>query len=239
MKTKNVAISLISFLSIMLFVMFMFSFINQQTVQYKAVASLDKIHFIYLNFENPVTVVVPGIPKEKVIVKCAEVAVKPLGDSKYSIPVMDPLLSNKKVHLSVSILNTAGKEQLIETLEYLVVSAPEPQPYFVNRTGGNATYEDLMSSDSIYVSIPGFYYEGFRYQVSRFFVVVLAKDGLSMTYPQQNGFMLTPEQKMCINNLKKGDKITFTNIYATYTDPITKKPANEIRISKDMDFTVE
>ena len=238
MKTKNVVISALSALSIVLFVMLMFSFINQQNIQYKAVVALDKIHTIYLNFDNPITVVVPGVPKEKVIVKCAEVPAKSLGDSKYSIPVMDPLLANKKVHLSVFILNTAGKEQFIETLEYLVLTVPEPLAYFAYKSGGNLTLGEAMTTDSLYVAIPGFYYEGFRFQVSKFLMMFIDSLGNGMTYPGDNGSRINPMQKTALNSVYKGVKINFIEIYATYTDPITKKPGNEIHLPKNIEFTV-
>ena len=239
MKTKNVLISALSAFSIALLMLLVYSFTHTESIQYKAVAALDKIHFIYLNFDNPVTVVVPGVPKEKVILKCAEVPVKSLGNSKYTIPVMDPVLSNKKVHLSVYILNTAGKEQLVELIDYLVISAPEPLPYFAGRSGGSISIDELMNNDSVYVEIPGFYYEGFRYKVSKFMMVYINSEGFSMTYPQENGFMLSPPQKTATMNPKKGDKIIISEIFATYTDPITKKQGNEIRIPKNMEFTVE
>jgi hypothetical protein len=239
MKTKNFLISALSAFLIVLLVLFMFSFTHTENIQYKAVVALDKIHFIYLNFENPVTVIVPGVPKEKVVVKCAEVPVKSLGNSKYSIPVMEPVFSNRKVHLSVYILNTDGKEQFVETIDYLVISAPEPLPYFAGRSGGIISFDELKSADSIYIEIPGFYYEGFRYKVSKFIMVYMNAEGFSTVYPQESGFILTSLQKTTLMNPKKGDKIIFNEIFATYTDPITKKTGNEIRIPKSMEFSVE
>jgi len=237
MKTKNVVISALSALSVVLFVLFMFSFTNTQNIQYKAVVSLDKIHIIYLNFENPVTVVVPGVPKEKVIVKCVEAPVKSLGGSKYSIPVKDQLLSNKKIHLSVFFLNN-GKEQYIETIDYLVLSAPDPMPYYANKSGGAITMDEILRTDTVNVALPGFYYEGISYKVSKFLMVHVDTTGFGMTLPQDNGYMLSPSQKASFSTLHKGDKIVFSEIYATYIDPVTKKPI-EVKIPKIMEFTVE
>jgi hypothetical protein len=235
MKSRNIVFAVVIALSGFI----LFSFVNWFPVQQKAVVAMDKVHIVYLNFDNPVTVIVPGVPKEKVVVKSPELEIKSLGDSKYAIPVMDPILSNKKIHLNVFILNSAGKEQLVQTIDYLVITAPEPQPYFAGFKGGKISASDLNQSDSIYIEIPGFYYEGFRYKVSRFTMVHIDTTGMSMTLPQETGWMLSPEQKLKMSLLSKGDKIIISDIFATYTDPITKKPGNEIRIPKSMEFVIE
>lgn len=238
MKSKNVLISVLSFFSILFFVLFIFSFINKVDVQYKAVASLDKIHILYLNFDNPVTVVVPGIPKEKVIVKSNEVPVKSLGDSKYSIPVVDQALANKNVHLMVYILNSAGKEQIIESIEYTVLNAPDPVSYFANLSEGTISIDEVKNSDSIYIQIPNFYYKDFRYKVVKFNMVYTNKGGFLVSYQQENGSLLTLDQKIALEKIQIGDKINFVDILATYTDPISKKTNNIVRIQKNIEFTV-
>ena len=175
MKTKNIIISAFAGFSVLMLVIFMYRFINRQNTTYQAVVSLDKIHILYFQFENPITIVVPGVPQEKVIVKCAEVPVKTLGGTKYAIPVTDGNLMDKMVHLSVFVLNN-GKEELIQTYKYWVVRTAPPITFFANHSEGMITAQEANNCDSLNITAPGFYYDDFNYKVAKFKFIITNKE---------------------------------------------------------------
>ena len=183
----------------------------------------------------------PGVTNDELIVKCAEAEVKPLGGVKYSISVKipkDALSKNKKAHISVHILKN-GKEELIETIEYSVLMVPKPIVCFGNQAGGKISVEEAKSTDSLFIALPDFYWEGLRYQITKFKFVITPKEGLAIAINEENGNKISPVMKEALNNLKKDDKIIFYDIYAQYFDPNTKKLSENFRLPSSLVYTVE
>ena len=128
---------------------------------------------------------------------------------------------------------------IFATKEYTVLMVPKPEICFGKQSGGTICVDEAKNTDSLYIALPGFYWEGFGYQLNKFKCVIAPKEGAQIAITEENGNKITQAMKDAMNNLKKGDKIMFYDIFAQYPDPLTKKLSDNIRMPTSAEYIIE
>ena len=185
---------------------------SQDANKERAIAlTASKMHVVYAALENPLTIVAPGIPSDKIKVSCDKGTIKEgKGNGKYILLVPDIRLEPiKEITITVS---DETHEIFKEALRVKLV--PSPIAFFGDKDGGDITKEEIISTNSIKVMLKDFAFEGLEYTVSKFkFIYVHKKSSIAL---DGTGSELTQEMKSAMSAPEKGDMIIITDIYASF-----------------------
>ncbi|MGL5890387.1 MAG: gliding motility protein GldM [Bacteroidia bacterium] len=176
--------------------------------------SADKMNVMYAGLENPISVSVPGIPNEKLRVSSDNGVLTPKGNGQY-------MVTQPKVgflHIS-AVAEIDGKMRDMGKIQFRVKPLPKPTA----RLSGLQTQTSTISKSQLIAS-PGvipYYDPNFEFKatarVVSFKVEIQSSSPISSDIPCTGGGF-SQQAKDSFKNLRRGDRVTLTNIKALGAD---------------------
>ena len=190
----------------------------------QVVISPVKMNVLYLGIENPVSILVSGVPSEKVSATMSNGKITKLpGKTEY---IAKPTtVGDAVIEVYVEI---DGQKKKVEIMTFRVKMIPTPIVKIGGKSGGNIAKDFLMEQLGLIAVMEDFLFD-LRYMVQQFDVVVKTPQGEKII--RSNSPAFTKDQKELFNSLEKGSKVFFTNIVARGPDGM--------RNLKDTAFTIE
>jgi len=189
----------------------MFPFKSEYIVARPALTvSADNMNVFYAGLENPVSVSVPGIPNERLSVSIRNGSIRPLGNGKFNVSVMDGTESD----ISVIANMENGEKRNMGTVKFRVKRVPKPTAKFGGLIAdGNLSKGEIESTLGLVA-----YYENFAFnavcKVVSFNVSLVSGGGPIQDFPPVNSNVFSSIQgfKERISRLRRGDRIMFSEI---------------------------
>lgn len=201
------------------------------------VISPSKLNIVYVALLNPITIAVAGLPAEKVLVT-TDGGTLTGEKGKYLLSIPDTSTQKlKEVKLTIYEIIKPGKQKEIGTRIYRVKMIPKPLASISNDNScnpkdyidGEIYIKDLKSLDKVNVKIQDFPFHVLDYTVKKYRLVCATKT--NTTVLSGEGSKLTPEMKTALNNLKQGDVIIITDIYASFPSSNDKRLPGAITLT--------
>jgi gliding motility-associated protein GldM len=176
--------------------------------------SADKMNVMYAGLENPISVSVPGIPNERLRVSIDNGILTPKGNGQYVVTKPKPGAANVRV-----IAEIDGKTRDMGSIKFRVKPLPKP----VARLSCLSSPASSISKAQL-LACPGlipFYDPNFEFNaVARVVSFTIEQPAASGASSEMNcsGAAFPQKGKENFNKLRRGDRITFTNIKAMGAD---------------------
>ncbi|MCA6363341.1 MAG: gliding motility protein GldM [Bacteroidetes bacterium] len=176
--------------------------------------SADKMNVMYAGLENPISVSVPGIPNEKLRVSIDNGVLTPKGNGQYIVTKPKTGFANVQV-----IAEIDGKTRNMGSMKFRVKPLPKPVARLscLSAPGGTITKAQLLACPGV---IP-FYDPNFEFdakaRVVSFTVEIPGASGASSSFNSGNA-SFPDAAKQNFSKLKRGDRVTLTNIKALGAD---------------------
>jgi hypothetical protein len=192
----------------------------KKTEKVVPVISNELIDYLFTGLENNISVVLPGIDQDKLIVK---VSVGSLTGEKgnYKYLVNDNELKNgdiKTVEFTVLFKDNKGNEVIAGTKTYKIKALPEISLNYGGRGSGEIKLEDILRCDSLNYTVPGFFYNDSIFgQITGYTLTIqsIAKAGKKSdtvtTKYEITGCKFNTAAAEKIIKLKSGDLIEFSD----------------------------
>ena len=189
-----------------------------------ATVSADLMNVLYAGYENPMSVSIPGVPANKVVVSMAGGTLRPVGTGKY---IARPTEVGKNAVITVNA-NMEGRMQKMGEFTFRVRKLPDPTAYIeysaeggANRfKGGRLSKQVLMSTDGIGAAID----DGLlniAFQVRGFETVFF--DNMGNAVPAvSNSAKFTEQQRNMFRSLGRGKRFYISRIKAVGPDGIER-----------------
>lgn len=177
--------------------------------------SADKMNVFYTGLENPVSVSVPGVPNEKLRITCDNGILTPQGGGKFIVTKPQP----GKSHIVVTADMGNGQVRNMGSIEFRVKSLPKPYAYASGITGSNPTKAVLQASSGIIAKHgPDFEFEASVSILSFTIEITYNMNGMISELPINNGPVFNQASKKALGQVRRGDRVTITNIKAKTAD---------------------
>ena len=192
------------------------------------VVSLTGVNMLYRGIQNPVDVLVPGVPPNKVKVDMTNGTIKegkvvnPRGGFYSGTYTAEPLPTAPNAQIIVSA-EINGKQKQFKPIQYRVKDIPPPVAFFGTVTGeGSMSLGEIKSMQGVRATLVDFDFD-LPYTVTRFTIGYWDK-GLYIPKSSQTN-RLTDEQKNILNSLTRGKKLYIESIYAIGPTKVEQKLA--------------
>jgi gliding motility-associated protein GldM len=175
--------------------------------------SADNMNVFYIGLENPVSVSVPGMPNEKLSVSIDNGKITPKGNGKYSVTMP---LGVTQANINVVATMENGEKRSMGSMPFRVKRIPKPTLKFAGlTTDGSLTKGEIESNLGLIASADNFEF-AVNFKVTSFDVSVVS-GGTAETI-SQNGNSFDQTIKTRFGRLKRGDKVSFENVYVMGPD---------------------
>lgn len=180
-----------------------------QVAEATAVISPTKMNVFYLGVDNPVSISVPGVPGDKVFPAISNGSIRKSGNSFIVNPRQ---IGNALVTVVAEI---DGKKKPMGTMEFRVKPIPDPIPKVAGRKFGNIDRNTLLAQMVVLADLENFDFDA-KFTVTEF-TVSASIGGFTQDVSVKSN-KISDAQKNIIRNVKKGDKLYFTDIKAVGPD---------------------
>ena len=192
---------------------------SQETKSDRAIAiSATNLNVVYAALENPIRVVVSGIPCEKIQVVADKGTLKPdkNGNGNYLLVVPDQKTELiKEITLTIFQVVEGGLKNELAKQVFKVKEVPKPIIYFGDKTEGQITKEELKSIEIVQVIMPNFAFEGLEYIVKKYKFTYAPTKGKPVSI-EAYGLVVNPEIRNLMNNCNTGDAFIISDVYAFF-----------------------
>ena len=198
-----------------------------------ATVSADLMNVLYVGYNNPLSVSVPGVPLSKISASMSGGTLQPVGPGKY---IARPSTVGQNVTITVTSTNT-GRAQQMGQFTFRARKLPDPTAYIIVKDeqgnndrfrGGNLSKPELMSTEGIGAAIDdGILDIGFK--VVSFKVVFY--DNLGNAVPiASDGSHFSARQKETFRKLPRNRRFYISEVVAVGPDGIqrTLKTSTEV-----------
>ncbi|MFT5970531.1 MAG: gliding motility-associated protein GldM [Flavobacteriales bacterium] len=191
-----------------------YPFVSEYRVAEAAVViSPTKMNVLYRGVPNPISVSVPGVPSEDLIVTSdAGCSIKKVGNGTYEAMAGDGL--NATIIVKIKD-NQTGKIKTLGDMEFRCKRIPPPTAKIAGKIEGAISKNALAGTQGIGAFLEDFPFD-IRYKVSKF--TVRAQDGEFAKTIIVKGNKFNNEVKSLISSTKPGSDISFTGIEAVGPD---------------------
>jgi gliding motility-associated protein GldM len=170
--------------------------------------SADNMNVFYAGLDNPVSVSVPGIPNERLRVSIRNGSIRPLGNGKFNVNVMDGTDSDISVMASME----NGENRNMGTIKFRVKRVPPPQVKFAGLTGdGSMTKGEIEATLGPIANYPNFPFNAVCKVVS--FTLSIVTNGPVEDYELNSNLLRDkPGLTERLKRLRKGERILLSNV---------------------------
>lgn len=179
-----------------------------------------KMNVLYAGIDNPLSVSVPGVANENLIVRSSFGSIRKTGNGIYSI---NPPKSNmpNTATISVSVKMPDGSTKAMGNMEFRVKRIPKPRLKILGKSEKYVFSKANMTAFNKAFAIysPDFAFNGTT-TVSSFKVVYVTPDGSLVTKPN-TGAVLNQDTKDLIRQIPRGREFYLTDIKVVGMDGAT------------------
>ena len=195
-----------------------------QSAKPTAVISADKMNVLYIGVDNPISVSVPGLPKEKLRASIVGKGALTGGNGKYIARVTEA----GKVMISVSGEVSKGNVKVLGGMEYRVKRVPDPVAKVGGITSGPMNASQLRAQRGVFAVLENFDFD-LKFNVKSYTVTIIRarQDPLRISV---SGAGITSEVTSAMNALGPKDKVLFDDIIASGPDGSNRR-LNSVIIS--------
>jgi len=192
-----------------------------------AVISNDKIAIVYIGIENPISVAIPDIKSENVVLSVNFGTIEKR-EGLYYLTVPDSRGMQEYVTVTAFEKKENGETVNHGSKNFRILNIPMPKLMVNGLNGGDISVSDAQKLDSLWVELPCFVYEGFNYEVQNFKLIINRKKKNYMFNIKGTKFPVNATQEL--STVKKGDIIIIDDIYAKlpYLGIIKRMPQSVI-----------
>lgn len=180
--------------------------------------SAIKMNVLYVGIDNPVSISVPGIPRENLVPTISSGTIKP--DSKSIDWLVNVPSGPKDAFVNVST-NINGVISKVGSIKFRIKNFPDPIASVANKTDGQINKSILLAAGSVVSKMPN----DFEYDIS--FKVVSFKmsiqRGINVHHFTASSERFTEEMIDQIKITNRGQKIWFENIIVRGPDDIERQ----------------
>ena len=174
-----------------------------------------KMNVFYTGVDNPVDILVAGVPIENVSATITNGRIRRQPDGTW---IVNPVnIGNAFVEVFAEI---EGKKQSQGFKEFRVKQVPDPVAKVNNQKGGAINKSLLLVQVGVAAEMENFDFE-LEYKVTQFTVSAVIK-GFNQEVPVK-GNRFSQKQKDLINNLSRGDKVYIEDVKAVGPDGIERQ----------------
>ncbi|MEA3496400.1 MAG: GldM family protein [Bacteroidota bacterium] len=188
---------------------------NEKQELSSPVVSVDKMNVLYIGLDNPISVAVPGIASEKLVLEPDFGTIKDT-NGNYTWDISDIDKNKKEVHLKIFVKIDEENEKLAGEKTFRVENVPEPKASVNDVSIGYFAKEKVADIDSLKIILANFVYDEQLYlDVTKFRFVYNRLEGNSSLI-NSRGSCLSEKTKelLASSEPQKGDRIIIDNIYA-------------------------
>ncbi len=178
-----------------------------------------KMNVFYTGVDNPVDILVAGVPIENVNATITNGMIRKQPDGSWIVRPKN--VGNAFVEVFAEI---EGKKQSQGFKEFRVKSVPDPVAKVNNQKGGAINKQVLLAQFGVAAEMENFDFE-LEYKVTQFTVSAVIK-GFNQEEPVK-GNRFSEKQKQLINNLSRGDKVYIEDVKAVGPDGV-ERPLNQL-----------
>ncbi len=195
-----------------------------QAAKPTAVVSADKMNVLYIGVDNPISVSVPGLPKEKLRASLNGKGSLTGSNGKYIARVSEA----GKVMITVSGEVAKGDVKQLGGMEYRVKRVPDPVAKVGGIASGPMNASQLKAQRGVFAVLDNFDFD-LKFNVKSYTVTILRARQDPLRIPVQ-GAAITSEVVGAMNALGSKDKVLFDDIIASGPDGSNRR-LNSVIIS--------
>lgn len=196
----------------------MFPFKSEYIVARPALTvSADNMNVFYAGLDNPVSVSVPGIPNERLSVSINNGNIRPLGNGRFNVKVMNGTESN----IAVTANMENGEKRNMGIVKFRVKRVPKPTAKYAGLTDdGNLSKSEMENNVGLIAN-----YENFVFNATCKIVSFTATVGSSNGFEDydMNSNMFSEPLKVRVKRMKRNDRLMFSNIKVLGPDGVIVK----------------
>lgn len=183
---------------------------QKKLIQPRAVVANEGMNAVYIGIDNPISVAVDGYLSGQIFITTTS-ACKLSGDS--GIYFLNPPETQGKIReIGINVYAVSAKKDtvFIDNKVFCIKRIPIPAPFFGSKNGGYIGRGEIQIVNFITVRLEDFPFD-IRYNVTSFKMIFQPNGGYAQYYVAE-GPRITPEMKMVLNNVQKGDKFIIKDI---------------------------
>lgn len=204
--------------------------VNYKVSDAGAVIDPSAMNVFYKGIDNPMSISVPGADSDKLKVSCDVPGVKikpnPKGKGGDYFVLIPGSVKKRECTISVMAENAFGVMKPAGEKKFRIKIIPPATPLLKGKrpSDNSIPLGSLKRADEMKCILENFVFEGVKYEVTRFEFSFM-KGGSLVSYPNR-GSRLGSDVQGAINTLRKGQAVTFSNIFVKGPDGIEKPAAN-------------
>jgi len=179
--------------------------------------SAKQMNVLYSGIENPISISVPGVPKNDILPVITSGELKPDKKTDGWIATVPAGYRTANIKVSVKVGNTY-KEMGVQT--FRVKKLPDPIATIANKNQGFVSKEILKVAGGLEARMPDDFEYNLSFKVKSF--IMTTQRGFTMIHANSKNALLTDEMKKNIDMTNRGQNILFEEI-------IVEDPAGEER----------
>ncbi|MGQ7869005.1 type IX secretion system motor protein PorM/GldM [Sunxiuqinia sp. sy24] len=172
--------------------------------------SPTKMNVFYMGVPNPVSISVPGIPSEDLIVSVTNGRITKDGKDYLVYPTAEDI-NGRKTKVSVNA-DFEGQKRFMGSMDFRVKKVPDPVATIAGQASGVLRKEDLLAEDGIFAALIDFDFD-LKFTVTQFDITFTGAGGYSNTWSSTSN-RFTNDQRTQFNALAPGSIIYIDNILA-------------------------
>lgn len=183
--------------------------------------SADNMNVFYAGLDNPVSVSVPGIPNEKLSVSINNGSIKPLGNGKFNVNVMNGTESSVSVVANME----NGEKRNMGFVKFRVKRIPKPTAKYGGLIeDGSLSKSEIQNNIGLVANYESFLFQA-KCKVTSFTITIgSASSGFEEHEMKSN--MFDQPTKDRLRRLRRGDRIIFSDIKVLGPDGVTVKASS-------------
>src|SRR5690606_12990126 len=187
-----------------------------------AVVSADKMNVLYIGVDNPISVSVPGIPRESIRASISSGSLSG-GNGSYTARVTQAGTATISVSAEVD-----GQMRSLGRQEFRVKTVPPPIPKFGGINSGTLNASVARAQPGVFAVLENFDFD-MKFTVTRFTLIISRRRSDPFVQTASSN-ALTPQMKQALNTVSSGDVIAIDDIYVRGGDGTNRKLEQGIAI---------
>src|SRR5690606_12440304 len=196
-----------------------------------AVVSADKMNVLYIGVDNPISVSVPGIPRESIRASISSGSLSG-GNGNYTARVSEPGTAVISVSAEVG-----GEVRALGSQTFRVRTVPPPIPKFGGISSGALNASVAKVQPGVFAVLENFDFD-MQFTVTRF-TMIISRRRADPFVQTANSNALTPQMKQALNTVAAGDVIAIDDIYVKGGDGTNRKLEQGIAIRIQQESVID
>lgn len=203
--------------------------VNYKSSNLDAVIDPSKMNVLYQAVDNPIAVSVPGVNPNDISLQISGSGfkIKKVKAASFEIKPSTKTSTKKPVTVSVFAKDSNGKNRKFGEKEFRIKPLPSPSAEYMDNDGSEENMSlNILRSGNLLKAEMGedFLFDGIKWKVSKFKITI--EGGGDPVVFNIQGNRITPDAKQVLSSIRKGARVTFSNILADGPGGSKKKLRN-------------